>query len=40
MNTKSSPVADPGENLTGALHSNLGHGGCVGVVSMKVGFMR
>ena len=21
-------VADPGENLTGALHSNFGRGGC------------
>ena len=36
-------VADPGENLTGALHSNFWRGGCggvVGMVSMKVGFMR
>ena len=24
------PVADPGENLTGALHSNFGRGGCGG----------
>ena len=24
------PVADPGENLTGALHSNFGHCGCGG----------
>ena len=24
------PVADPGENLTGALHSNFGLGGCGG----------
>ena len=23
-------VADPGENLTGALHSNFGRGGCGG----------
>ena len=25
------PVADPGENLTGALHSNFGRGGCGGL---------
>ena len=23
-------VTDPGENLTGALHSNFGHSGCGG----------
>ena len=23
-------VTDPGENLTGALYSNFGHGGCGG----------
>ena len=27
---KGTPVADPGENLTGALHSKFGHGGCGG----------
>ena len=36
----SDPVADPGENLTGDLHSNLGLVSMVGVVSMKVRFMR
>ena len=30
-------MADPGENLTGALHSNFG---CGGMVSTKAGFMR
>ena len=33
-------MADPGENLTGALHSNFGRGGCGGLVSMRIGFMR
>ena len=30
------PVADPGENLTGALHSSLSVVGVVGVVCMEV----
>ena len=33
-------VADPGDNLTGAPHSNLGVVGVVGLVSMEVGLMR
>ena len=33
------PEADPGENLTGALHQILGVVGVIGVVSKKVGFM-
>ena len=33
-------VADPGVNLTGALHSSFGVVVVAGVVSMEVGFMR
>ena len=28
--TRQNPVADPSENLTGALHSRFGRGGCGG----------